>query len=354
MKFLNTSAHRTIILYSLLTISLLFFLVSLMLFISQRHSKVHVEYTPVSTLPLKETVRNQTDYVPKTLTVEDIFSSDHSWTATLSAERITTIIATGDVIPARSVNYKTIQKNNFTWAFEKTADILKNADMTIINLEAPLITNCPITNGGMVFCGDVRHVEGFIFAGVDAANLANNHMGNWGPEGVDSTVSILKANNIVPFGHTNPVFYDVNGLRIALLGYNDIGSQVGVAHVDEETFEQDITQAKQQADLVFVSFHWGVEYTHQPNSRQIDIAHRAIDAGADFIIGNHPHWVQPPELYKEKLIVYAHGNFIFDQMWSEETRKGVIGNYTFYDTQMIDAEFIPVVIEDYGQPHLAM
>jgi poly-gamma-glutamate synthesis protein (capsule biosynthesis protein) len=83
----------------------------------------------------------------------------------------------------------------------------------------------------------------------------------------------------------------------------------------------------------------------------IELAHAAIDAGADFIIGNHPHWVQGVEIYKGKWITYAHGNFIFDQMWSYETRVGVIGKYTFYDDTLIGVEFIPIRIDNYAQPN---
>jgi poly-gamma-glutamate synthesis protein (capsule biosynthesis protein) len=76
-----------------------------------------------------------------------------------------------------------------------------------------------------------------------------------------------------------------------------------------------------------------------------------IDSGADLVIGNHPHWIQPVEIYKGKLITYAHGNFVFDQEWSLKTKQGVIGKYTFYGKELADVEFFPVQIENYGQPY---
>jgi poly-gamma-glutamate synthesis protein (capsule biosynthesis protein) len=76
-----------------------------------------------------------------------------------------------------------------------------------------------------------------------------------------------------------------------------------------------------------------------------------IDCGADLVLGNHPHWYQGVETYKDKLIVYAHGNFIFDQEWSEETTLGVVGKYTFYKEKLIDASFSPIKITDYNQPY---
>jgi poly-gamma-glutamate synthesis protein (capsule biosynthesis protein) len=82
----------------------------------------------------------------------------------------------------------------------------------------------------------------------------------------------------------------------------------------------------------------------------LEIAHEMIDAGADMIIGNHPHWIQGVEVYNGKLITYAHGNFIFGQMWSYETRLGLIGRYTFYDDVLLDVEFTPTLIENAAQP----
>lgn len=290
-------------------------------------------------------------FVPEPLTLEKIFAENHGWTATLSGERVRTLVATGDVIPARAVNFKTVQDNNFLWPFEKTAEVLKKADVTLINLESPLMEGCPVTTEGMIFCGDPKHIEGLSFAGVDVANLANNHLENWGLQGVESTASILEGAKILPIGINNPQFIERAGLKVAFLGYNDVGGGQVISSVDdEEKVVAEIKQAKDLADLVIVSFHWGEEYTALPTERQKELAHLAVDSGADLIIGNHPHWLQPVEIYKNKLIVYAHGNFIFDQMWSEETKKGVVGRYTFYDEQLIDVEFLPVYIIDYGQP----
>jgi len=111
-----------------------------------------------------------------------------------------------------------------------------------------------------------------------------------------------------------------------------------------------IFEAKKEADIVIVSMSWGVEYTDKPSDRQIALAHLAIDSGADLIIGNHPHWIQSDEQYNNTYIKYAHGNLVFDQMWSEETKKGVIGKYTFENGKLINKEFIPIYIKDYGQP----
>lgn len=289
-------------------------------------------------------------YTPEPLSIERIFSHDRTWIATLSADHVRTMIATGDVIPARSVNFQALKYNDFTWPYLHTADLLKSADVTFVNLETPLLRTCPTTNEGMIFCGDARHVQGLQFAGVDIASVANNHAGNHGEKGVDETEEILSSASIRTTGREKPLLYPLRGITMAFLAYNDISApQPGVANADDERIKNDIAAARKQADIVIVSYHWGVEYRAQPDDRQVYLGHLTIDAGADLVIGNHPHWIQPVELYKGKLITYAHGNFVFDQMWSQKTREGVVGRYTFYDSQLIDVEYIPISIDDYGQ-----
>ena len=117
--------------------------------------------------------------------------------------------------------------------------------------------------------------------------------------------------------------------------------------------KEDVTKAKAQADLVIVSMHAGVEYQALPSQSQINCARAAIDAGSSLVIGHHPHVVETLEHYKNGWIIYSLGNFVFDQMWSQETREGLIAKI-FLDSQGVTSlEFIPVTIDDYSQPRLA-
>lgn len=302
---------------------------------------------------LKQILNNKnTNYIPHFPTLQTIFNYDHNWTATLSAEHIRKILVTGDIIPARSVNYGVVTRNNSLWPYEKVTDKIRQikADITLSNLESPLIKDCPLTTEGMIFCGSERNVEGLKAIGVNIVSLANNHAGNYGVEGVENTISVLQENGIDVTGVSGPVYKNIKGIRFAFLGYNDITSpQPGISNVNENRITKEIIEAKQNSDLVIITFHWGVEYRSQPDERQKYLAHFAIDKGADLIVSNHPHWIQPLEIYKNKIIMYAHGNFIFDQMWSKETEEGVLGVYTFYDKQLIDIQFLPIKIYDYGQ-----
>ena len=274
-----------------------------------------------------------------------------------------TLMATGDVIPARSVNYQMSAKNDFLWSVRGIAPLLASADVTLINMESPLIKQCPLTNTGMVFCGDQRFVSALNFAGVDVANLANNHTLNYGWEGVRETENVLYSYGIETTGVTTQgtcanqsyfcskkVIKIVKGITIGFIGYTIVGK-----NVDEEALAADIAALDKQADVLVVSFHWGEEYTRMPvgapdNPRVI--GRLAIDHGADVIIGNHPHWIQGMEYYRGKPIFYALGNTIFDQEWSKETKEGIIAEIRFKGTAIEDIVIHPVSISDYGRAEL--
>lgn len=267
-------------------------------------------------------------------------------------EKETILIATGDVMLGRYVNYTSVKNKDYRWPFVKTADFLKAADITFINLENPLIDNCSLKTGGMIFCGDKGNIEGLVFAGVDMVSLANNHTANFGEDGVAQTVDALNQNGIKVTGVDGPVYIEVNGIKFSFLGYNDISSpQPGISNFTQEKVKTEIARARQNSDVVVVAVHWGAEYRDEPDARQIYLGHYLVDAGADLVIGNHPHWAQPTEDYKGKYIVYALGNFVFDQMWSEKTRIGNVVRFAFCGVNVCGVNYFPVKIEDYGQPH---
>ncbi len=265
------------------------------------------------------------------------------------------IIVTGDVIPARSVNSVMERKKDFLYPWGKTADFLRFSDVLFINLETPLLPVCSITDEGMKFCGSARVIEGLKYSGIKVANLANNHAGNYGEVGLQKTRELLEKNGIQIVGMEKPALIQIRDKKFGFLGYNDIEKQegIGMSLASESNIASDVSKLKKETDFIIVTFHWGIEYTGSPSGRQRELAHVAIDSGADLVVGNHPHWVQGVEIYKNKFITYAHGNFIFDQMWSQETREGVVGKYIFDKFGLKDVSFYPVIIENYSQPRFA-
>ena len=286
------------------------------------------------------------------LSLQNMFHPTYNVPADPSHVR--TLLVTGDVIPARGVNYFATVRHDFLWPFRPTADYTKNADVTYINLETPLFAGCPVDpNSGFTFCGDARFVNGLALMGAKVVNLANNHLSNYGAQGITLTEQLLAKNGMQTSGLGPVAVVDVRGIKFGFIGFNGVGRAI-----DQEAVKQGIARARQLADIVVVQFHWGKEYERQPLADPhvptpddpVAIGHAAIDWGADIVIGNHPHWYQGIEIYKGKLITYAHGNFVFDQMWSEETREGVLGTYTFYDTKLVAATWKAYRIYDYGQP----
>jgi poly-gamma-glutamate capsule biosynthesis protein CapA/YwtB (metallophosphatase superfamily) len=289
---------------------------------------------------------------PPALTLQGLFHPTYN--VPVDPSKIRTLLVTGDVIPARGVDYFATQRGDFLWPFRPTAAYTKNADVTFVNLESPLFQGCPVNPGPtFTFCGDARFVNGLTMMGADVANLANNHLSNYGAEGISATEQLLNSHGIQTTGEGPVAVINVRGIRFGFIGFNG----VGVA-INKDALKAGIARARQLADIVVVQFHWGKEYERQPMPDKgvptpddpVVIAHDSIDWGADIVIGNHPHWYQGVEVYKGKLITYAHGNFVFDQMWSEETREGVLGTYTFYGTQLVSATWKAYRIYDYGQP----
>ena len=226
-----------------------------------------------------------------------------------------TLLATGDVIPARMVNVEATRRGDFLWPFRPTAPLLRSADITWVNLETPLFAGCPLAETGFTFCGDARFVNGLTFAGVNVANLGNEHIHNYGAQGTDATIKLLQSHGIAYSGLGHTAFVDVRGFTFALLGFNDVEETL-----DRSEMKREIAAARARADVVVVQFHWGREYERQPLSAPgvaegdpVVLGHLAIDDGADIVIGNHQHWYEGVEVYKGHLITYAHGNFIFDQ-----------------------------------------
>lgn len=263
-----------------------------------------------------------------------------------------TLISTGDIGLVRDVNAKVIAKNDPTYPFSGIADYLNRADVTITNLEGPLIEKCPIILTGFKFCGSTINTKGLKFAGIDAASLANNHTTNYGKNGLDQTIDSLTQEGITPFGTYDTVsYYEINGRKIALIGFVELGNKwPNLNNATEENVTTLIKRAKTASDAVVVSFHWGPEYVRKPSDNMVKLAHLAVDSGADLILGNHSHWIMDTEEYNNVFISYGQGNTIFDQDWSQETKEGVLYKFDFRDDKfsLIERKF--TIIEDNSRP----
>ncbi|HEV2232079.1 MAG TPA: CapA family protein [Terriglobia bacterium] len=276
------------------------------------------------------------------------------------AARRQTLLFVGDVMLSRSVGAKIKEQNDWNYPFEKIADTLRAADLAIANLE------CPVSDVGRnlhhlySFRADPRVIEGLKYAGFGVLGVANNHMYDWDRPALLDTVQRLRAAGLRPVGAGAnsleahyPVLVNLNGVRLAFLAYVGIEpkeaeagpDQPGVAWLDADRVLGDIRFARPLADVLIVCLHWGVEYAPRPTRNQVELAHRMIDAGADLVVGGHPHVVQPCEIYHGHWIAYSLGNFIFDQHWPS-THHGIMLKVTLAGKQITDATTIPITIDN--------
>ena len=230
----------------------------------------------------------------------------------------------GDLLMAG--HYEAAADTNPGLAFQGFT-LLRDADVAMANLE------CPITERGTKvekpynFRMRPSYARAIKDAGIDILNLANNHIFDYGEEGFFDTIANLDSAGImhVGAGRTSreahhPLALELGGKRFAFLGYYGGGESPaatpdspGVARRAIDLVSRDIRRARTRdsADVVIVSFHWGEEKAEYPEPKYVKFGHAAIDAGADLIIGHHPHVLQGVERYKRGVIVYSLGNFIF-------------------------------------------
>ena len=212
--------------------------------------------------------------------------------------------------------------------------------------------------------------EGLQFAGFDVATLANNHLGDYGPQSLLETVRLLREANFQTTGAgatlaeaSTPVVVERDGVRFGFLAFDAIGEtpaagpntpgafrlrmQPRTGPLVAEDLEAVLTAVRTlatQVDVVLVAAHWGTQYTTQLVPDQQVVARALVDAGADVILGGHPHWVQGAETRGEALIAYSLGNFIFDMTFMQQTQEGVILELTFWGPRLVAAEFVPIRI----------
>ena len=283
-----------------------------------------------------------------------------------------TLILVGDIMLNRGVEYmiKTRGDGDFSFPFLKIAEELQRADILFGNLEGPISDKGEKVGSIYSFRNNPEAIEGLTFAGFDLISLANNHAFDYGREALEDTFLRLKTAGIDYLGAGfsegeaySPIIKEIKDIKIAFLAYTNLGPETwkageensGIAWISENDFEKikkDIENTKSQADILIVSLHSGEEYLSEPTQFQIEFSKAAIDAGANIVIGHHPHVIQRNEKYKDGWIFYSLGNFVFDQAFSEKTMQGQIVEVLIENGKI--KEVIPkeVKINNYFQPEV--
>lgn len=271
-----------------------------------------------------------------------------------------TLLLVGDIMLSRFVGTRIARAQDPGLPFKNLASLLASADVTFGNLEAPFLDSGPRVTEGMVFKAEPQTVQGLAAAGFDVVSIANNHALDRGIRGLRYTRDWLLKHNILPVGagdsdaetHEGRIVR-TKGQGVGFLAYSYFDKPPYIAGLESERLREDITRLKKVADFVVVSVHAGSEYTVQPHRQQIAFAHTAIDAGADIVVGHHPHWIQPVERYNGGLILYSLGNFVFDQSWSQRTMEGLVAELKLRKGRPASVRLYPIVIERGCCPRLA-
>jgi len=252
--------------------------------------------------------------------------------ATETIEPIT-VLFLGDMMFDRKVELA-MEKNGFFYPFEKIKDFLRNNDFVFANLEGPISKNpLKFSLSAMTFAFSDKIIEPLVQANFKVLSLANNHALNMYQKGLDGTKQLLTNAGIEWVGE--PLDCSDRAVikgNLVFLAFN----KTFVDCKDEKITE--IVKATKDSNpekFLTVSMHWGEEYKTQSSQAQKALAHKIIDFGADLIVGSHPHVVQESEKYKDKMIFYSLGNFVFDQYFSQDTQEGLAIRLELYGSKII-------------------
>jgi len=279
------------------------------------------------------------------------------------------LVAVGDIMLSRGVAGE-IKKHGGDpgHPFAKMKSYLKSGDIVFGNLENPVTPGREIMLPERILRADPGVAEALREAGFTILSLANNHLPDFGIRGILDTFQYLEQAGLkyAGAGRTEREAYtatytEAKGLKLAFLAFCDPvlvpeglagDDRPGVAGFDQDKVQAAVREAREKADIVVVSMHAGTEYEPEPELAQTRFAHMVVDAGADLVLGHHPHVLQRVEEYKGKFILYSLGNFVFDQKWSRATREGLLARIFITRDGVEKVEFLPVYSNDQNQPQL--
>jgi poly-gamma-glutamate synthesis protein (capsule biosynthesis protein) len=245
-------------------------------------------------------------------------------------------------------------------------DLFRDAELAIANHEMPVTEAWDFHTSGLRFSGKPELTQIFARAGIDWMSLANNHIKDYGTEGILDSRRILRRNGIASGGAGADLdqarrisYLDAGGTKLAIIPclgvvpiYFATPTEGGATPCLDRYLVPDIKAAARRADVVLVFPHWGVEYSRRPMPGQRDHAARWVKAGADLVLGAHSHVAGAIEDIAGVPVVYSLGNLIFDQHWSTNTMESMLVQATFHGDRLVTLDLVPYIIHDQSQPNL--
>ena len=271
------------------------------------------------------------------------------------------IIAGGDVMLDRGTG-ESVDRHGVDHPFEKIRAEMTMHDIACANLEGPISDRGRrfFPDKGIYFRADPKVIKGIVDSGLDFLSLANNHSLDWGVDALADTMSLLKTAGVryAGVGRTreealSPAVFRMGDKSVAFIAYNDVyplsvseeGRSMQTLDLREGEIEKEIRLLKEKYDILIVSVHAGAEYNGKQEEEKARKLRSLVDAGADVVLGHHPHAVQDIEIYRGRVVAYSLGNLIFDQGWSVQTSQGLLLEIGFVGLDPVYINPMPVVIE---------
>lgn len=292
---------------------------------------------------------------------------------TATTHPITTLLFTGNIVPARCVQAAIDASQNYDYPYEEVRPILQAADFAIGTFNATLSEIAPRTGcvRTYVLVGDPQNADALARAGFDAMSVATNHIKDCGittcgDQAFFETLANFQRVGILTVGAgkneaeaLQPIVLTANGIRFGIvsLGQLEQGGvfagveKPGIAPLTDENIYRAIQLARQISDVVIFMPHWGPEDRSAPTWVQRQLAQKIVTAGADLVVGNHTHVVQGYQRLNGVLVFYGLGNFVFDQDLNDH-QQGVILLVRFQGKQLLEFELSPTHADEDGRVHL--
>lgn len=279
-------------------------------------------------------------------------------------------IATGDLNLAHWIT-PVLDKQGREYPYKYIKNYLNKADLVFSNLEAPFCNEGQPFPKNFVFKVPEKHIKSLKAGNINLVSLANNHILDYGIACLESTIKLLRNENIQFAGAGlnyedahKPALFEINNIKFAFFSYSmtlpkfffATDSSGGTAYPDRRILKKNIKLYNDKVDFILVSFHWGQELTEYPKEYQQKIAHLAIDCGADLILGHHPHVLQGIESYKGKIILYSLANFIFAS-YSRKAADSILLDLVFTKDGTRDIKILPINVNNYDvkfQPRIVI
>ncbi len=275
------------------------------------------------------------------------------------------LVMTGVTAMGRGVSWK-IAKYGPIYPIEKVAEVLQDADIAHTSNEVSFVPGCEQESHTMSFCALPQSIDTLTYAGIDVVELTGNHNNDKGWQYNLDSMNLYEEKGITYVGGGKNLddaytvrYSDLGEYKVAWIGFNEAGpayawaaeGRPGAAEYWEDKLVELSKEAAENSDIAIMVFQWANENYSYPTEFQKKTARLAIDNGIDLVVGSQGHGTLKMEFYNGSPIYYGLGNFLFDQMFSDKVREGMILRVNTIDGEIKNLEMLPYVLEDYSQPN---